>query len=246
MSISVIMPAYELEDKIAESIKRAEETVKTLTEEYEIIVVDDGSKDGTYYQALEKARNPNVKVLRHQVNMGKGAAIKTGVKNATGQYTIILDADMDIDPKGMKFLIEGLRDHDLIVCSKRHPKSVYRAPFVRKFLSVSFNAIVRLLTGIRFGDTQTGFKAFRTQGLRKMMDVIVVKRYAYDVELLVVANMLRMRALEVPVHIEQKAMFSVKAALPMLIDVLEIAYRLRIRRWYQKTLNKTMPNTVRA
>ncbi|MEM2687124.1 MAG: glycosyltransferase, partial [Thermoproteota archaeon] len=233
-SISLIMPAYELEDRIAEAIKKVEKTVSALTSEYEIIVIDDGSRDGTYLKMIEYAKNPRIKVYRHPVNLGKGAAIKTGAMNATMKYTVFLDADMEIDPQDLRSLVEALRHNDLVVCSKRHPDSVYRAPLARKFLSVSFNTLVKLVMGIRLGDTQTGFKAFRTESLRKIIRTIVVKKYAFDVEMLAIANMLNMRIAETPVRIEQKSMFSFKAAMQMLIDLMGIFYRLRVIRWYQK------------
>ncbi|MBO3755309.1 MAG: glycosyltransferase [Candidatus Brockarchaeota archaeon] len=236
-SISLIMPAYELEDRIAEAIEKVEKTVSTITDEYEIIVVDDGSKDKTYRRALTRAENPHIRVYRHPVNLGKGAAIRTGVMNATMEYTVFLDADMDVDPGGLRKIVKALRSGDIVVCSKRHPGSVYRAPFMRKLLSVSFNTLVKLLMGIRLGDTQTGFKAFRTEALRRIMGAIVVKRYAFDVEVLAIANMLKMRIVEAPVRIEQKSMFSFKAAMQMLIDIMGIFYRLRVLRWYQRNLN---------
>lgn len=235
-SVSIIMPAYELEDRIEWAIEHVEAAVGALTDDYEIIVVDDGSNDGTYLRALNHRRNPHVKVLRHRCNRGKGAAIRTGVRYATKQYSILLDADMEIDPRSMRFLVDGLKSYDLVVCSKRHPRSVYRAPFVRRLLSVTFNVLVKLLLGIRFGDTQTGFKAFRTEVLRRIMDVVVVKRYAFDVEVLAVASMLGLRALEAPVRIVQRSMFRFGEALRMFLDVLGIAYRLRVKRWYQRKL----------
>ncbi|MEM2487614.1 MAG: glycosyltransferase [Thermoproteota archaeon] len=240
-SISLIMPAYELEDRIAEAIKKVEKTVSALTSEYEIIVIDDGSRDGTYLKMIEYAKNPRIKVYRHPVNLGKGAAIKTGAMNATMKYTVFLDADMEIDPQDLRSLVEALRHNDLVVCSKRHPDSVYRAPLARKFLSVSFNTLVKLVMGIRLGDTQTGFKAFRTESLRKIIRTIVVKKYAFDVEVLAIANMLNMRIAETPVRIEQKSMFSFKAAMQMLIDLMGIFYRLRVIRWYQKNLANQNP-----
>jgi len=239
--VTVIMPAYELEDRIAEAIGKVEKAMSLLGDEYEIIVVDDGSRDGTYRRALTHGENPRVKVFRHRINLGKGAAIKTGVMNATGEYTVFLDADMDIDPRGLKTLIKALESCDLVVCSKRHPASVYRAPFIRKLLSISFNIVVKLLMGIRLGDTQTGFKAFRTEALRRIMGVIVVKRYAFDVEVLALANMLKMRIMEAPVYIEQRSMFRFKAAMQMLLDLMGIFYRLRIVRWYQKNMDKQNP-----
>lgn len=196
------MPAYELENRITEAVEKVEKTVSALTDKYEIMVVDDGSIDGTYLRMLPYAKNPHIRIYRHPVNLGKGAAIKTGAMNATMEYTVFLDADMDIDPRGLRILVEALRSNDLFVCSKRHPDSVYRAPLVRKLLSVSFNTLVKLMMGIRLGGTQTGFKAFRTESFRRIMCAIVVKKYAFDVEVLALANMLNMRIMEAPVPLE--------------------------------------------
>ena len=131
----------------------------------------------------------------------------------------------------------ALKKYDLVVGSKRHPNTVYEAPLIRKMLSLGFNIIVKLLTGIKLGDTQTGLKAFKTNHLKTIMNTIVVKRYAYDVEVLAMAHLLGLKILEAPVNIRQKKMFKFKDILKMFLDVLGIAYRLRIAKWYQKRIN---------
>jgi len=118
---------------------------------------------------------------------------------------------------------------------------MYKAPVMRKFLSLSFNTVVKLLTGIKLGDTQTGLKAFKTKHLKTIMNVIVVKRYTWDVEALLVANLLKLKVAESPVYIKQDSRFSSKAVLNMFVEILGITYRYRILRWYQKNLGKQNP-----
>jgi glycosyltransferase involved in cell wall biosynthesis len=235
--ISIIMPAYNVEDDIAEAISEVKRVVEKITDDYEIMVVNDGSTDETA-RIIEEIRNEHVKIVNHAVNMGKGMAIKTGVKYASGDYTILLDADRDIDVKNMAQYIEALREYDVVIGSKRHPKSIYQAPTLRKVLSVGYNILVKALLRIRVGDTQTGFKAFKTNILKMIMNVIVVKRYSWDAEALAVANMLKLKIAEAPVHIRQEKLFKFKDVLNMLIELLGIMYRLRVIKWYQKNIEK--------
>ena len=237
VKMSIIMPAYNLEDKIEESIKEVEKILNEINENYEIIIVDDGSKDKTYEKASALA-NEKIIVLKNGINLGKGEAIKKGTKYAKGEYTIILDADRDIQPINLKEYINILKNYDIIVGSKRHPKSKYQAPFMRKILSIGFNKLVKLFVGIKLGDTQTGFKAFKTKYLKTIMNAIVVKRYSWDVEALLIANLLKLKIAEAPVEIKQNARFSIQIVLKMLMEILGILYRYRILHWYQKNLGK--------
>jgi glycosyltransferase involved in cell wall biosynthesis len=226
--ISIIMPEYNVGKEVNTVLRNVKRAVERITRNYEIILIDDGSPDPPEIEL------DGVKVIRHEANMGKGEAIKTGVKYATGKYAVIMDADGDVDPAGIELYLRALRKCDLIVGSKRHPSSIYQAPLMRKMASIGFNMIVRLLTGIRVGDTQTGFKAFKTEQLRRIMRAAVVKRYTWDVEVLLMAKILGLRVAEAPVVIRQNSRFSLRMALSMLIELLGITYRYRIARWYQK------------
>jgi glycosyltransferase involved in cell wall biosynthesis len=186
--VSIIMPAYNVEDKVAGAVEMVEQAMAGVTEGYEVIVVNDGSRDGTR-KALEGLSSARIKAVDHEVNLGKGAAIKTGVKHARGEYTmnssqnlkaastyvtcmsarnveassrapamavfaidsIIIDADGDIDARDVRRYIAALREYDIVVGSKRHPSSTYEAPLIRKALSLGYNALVKLLLGIRMG-----------------------------------------------------------------------------------------------
>jgi glycosyltransferase involved in cell wall biosynthesis len=237
--ISVIMPAYNLEDKIEESIKELEKILNEITENYEIIIVDDGSKDKTYEKASALA-NEKIIILKNGVNLGKGEAIKKGTKYINGEYVIILDADGDIQPTNLRTYINALKDYDIIIGSKRHPRSKYEAPLMRKILSISFNKLVKLFIGIKLGDTQTGLKVFKTKYLKTIMNSIIVKRYSWDVEALLIANLLKLKIAEAPVQIKQNARFNIQTILKMLMEILSIIYRYRILHWYQKNLEKEL------
>jgi hypothetical protein len=109
---------------------------------------------------------------------------------------------------------------------------------VRKLLSRGFNVLVRLLTGLRICDTQCGIKAVRRAAFERVFRRLTVKRYAFDVELLVLAKLYGLRVVELPVKMELKSMFSFREVLRMFLDLLGIVYRLRVRLWYQREISK--------
>lgn len=237
--VTVIMPTYNLEDIIQTSIARVKQVLEGIGLSYEIIVVDDGSRDKTYWRAAELANGGTIKVLRNGVNMGKGYTVKKGVLHATGDYIVLFDADMEISPRQIRYYVKALEDCDVVLASKRHQLSRYQAPLMRKILSSAFNVLVKLLVGLRVSDTQTGLKAFRIEALKKIIGFVLVERYAYDVEVLILANLLKLRIVEMPIEIRQGRYFKLKDVLYILLDVLRITYRLKVTKWYQKNLVAT-------
>jgi glycosyltransferase involved in cell wall biosynthesis len=233
--ISVVLPAYNEENQISETVRKVKSSLDG-NYEYEIIIVDDGSRDGTRNEALRIADGRTVKVVAYDQNMGKGHAIKCGLKNATGDVLVFLDSDTEIDPRVLERYVLALNDAGLAIGSKRVAGSHVHVPFARRFLSFGFFVVMRLMTGLKVSDTQTGLKAGRKEALSKILPLLSVKRYAFDVEILVVAQLLHTKIVELPVDITLSARFSAKAVLRMWIDLMGITYRLRIKRWYQKNL----------
>ena len=237
-SISIIMPAYNTENEILKTLVKVENILRRIGKDYEIIIVNDGSEDGTEQVVRSYSRiNSKVKLVSYPRNMGKGHALKKGFLEASNDIIIFLDSDTDIGVDHIEIYEKALERCDMIIASKRHLQSDYRAPVMRKILSVSFNTLVKLFIGVGYSDTQTGFKAFRKKSLEKVMKVGIVKRYAFDVELLVLANLLKLRVTEAPVKISQNASFSPKSILNILIELMGIFYRLKVIKWYQKNLN---------
>jgi dolichyl-phosphate beta-glucosyltransferase len=235
VDLSFVIPAYNEEIFIEDTLGSLDLVVKEKKIIYEIVVVDDGSKDKTFTKALNYAKNNgHVKVIRYERNTGKGFAIKTGVMESIGDAVIFIDGDMDIDLNTISKYVEALSNADIIIASKLHPNSIVLMPLGRKMLSRTFNALVRILTGFKLKDTQVGLKVMKRSAVDKIFPHLSVKRYAFDVELLALANLYGLKIVEMPVKLTIDSSFKPKEAWRMFIDLLGIAYRLRIIRWYQR------------
>lgn len=233
--ISLVIPAYNEEDTMEKVINRVSHVVGQMGLEYELIVVDDGSVDHTRRKAVDCARvNSNVSVVSHRKNMGKGYTIKTGFSHARGDAVVFIDSDLEIDPRQIGRCVRALEHGDIVVASKWHPQSRVEVPLMRKFLSYGFNALVKLLTRITLRDTQTGLKAVRRKALERVFSKLTVERFAFDVELLAVANLYGLKTVELPVNIRMRHLFNLREVWRMFLDLLGIAYRLRVLKWYQR------------
>ncbi|MGH9878348.1 MAG: glycosyltransferase, partial [Nitrososphaerales archaeon] len=204
---------------------------------YEIIVVDDGSVDDTR-KLVENimAETPDIRLVSYEINMGKGYAIKEGVHASRGKYIVFMDGDGEIGADVLTKYLHSLATADIVIGSKNHKRSVVDAPASRKLLSKLFQVFVRTMLGLKVGDTQVGLKAGNGDAFRKIFQHVTVNRYAFDAEMLAIASILGLRIKELPVHISLKKSFRRKDIVRMAVDVIGIAYRLRISRWYQKTL----------
>jgi glycosyltransferase involved in cell wall biosynthesis len=237
-SISVIMPAYNEAPHILDNLR---EVVDTLagSYDYEVIVVDDGSPDRTYREALKfAAPDPSrVRVVRYDENLGKGNALMCGTWFARGQYVVFLDADMDLHPSQLPLFFDILdrTGADAVIGSKRHRDSKVDYPFVRRVYSIAYYSIVRLMFGLPIKDSQTGLKVFRSEVLQRVLPRILVKRFAFDIEVLANAHRLGYRIVDGPVTLEFRrkvGRIRFKDALNILIDTLAIFYRMHILRYY--------------
>ena len=237
VELSFVVPAYNEEECIEGTLETIDTVFKNKNLPYEIVVVDDGSRDDTFAKAKRYAgRNGHVKVLSYNKNLGKGHAVKTGFMQTSGNIVIFTDGDMEIDLRTVSEYVEALKNGDIAIASKRHEDSRVKVPLSIRLLSESFNGLVRLLTGIPLKDTQSGLKAMRKSAFINIFPRLAVKRYAFDVELLAVANLFDLKVVEMPVNIKRDAKFKPEEMWRMLIDLLGIAYRLRIIHWYQRPL----------
>jgi glycosyltransferase involved in cell wall biosynthesis len=237
--ISLVMPAYNEEDVIEEVVRKVDSVMAKIGLTYELIIVDDGSVDNTR-RKLATFVNMNsynhVKVIGYDKNVGKGYAVKTGFVHAEGEIVIFMDSDAEIDPKQLVRYIKALKNADIVVASKWHPQSKVDIPLIRRILSRGFNLLVKLLVGLKLNDTQTGLKAIRKSVFVNVFPKLNVKRYAFDVELLTLADLLGLKIVELPVNIRLCSRFSLKEVWRMFLDLLGITYRLRVNQWYQRTL----------
>jgi dolichol-phosphate mannosyltransferase len=234
VSLSVIVPVFNQERKIAYSLKKIKEAVESAFSNYELIIVDDGSSDNTLTFLRSIAlTDEHIRIVSYTPNKGKGYAVRQGVINSHGDAVMFLDGDLDISPHSIKDYVERLRTSDLVIASKRHPKSSVTIPRSRAFLSRVFNFITRVATGIPQKDTQAGFKVGNGELMRTIFKNISVNRYAFDVELFAIASALNLKVQEMPVTMKIDRKFNTKEIVNMFVDVARISYKYRIAHHYQ-------------
>lgn len=241
--LSVIIPAYKQEKTIVKDLKRIKKILDKIRYDYEIIIIVDGRVDRTYERAKKVAVSSNkIRIYQHFKNQGKGHAIRLGMKKAFGNLIAFIDAGMEIDPNGLSMLLEHLEwyNADIIVGSKRHLASVVSYPLERKILSYGFYLLVRFLFGFKIKDTQAGIKIFKREVMEKILPVLLVKEYAFDVEILAVANRFGFKRIyEAPIKLEYNfgsltSAASLKTIRNVLWDTAAIFYRLKILKYYDR------------
>ena len=172
--------------------------------------------------------------MAYERNLGKGYALRTGSAVARGKYVAWVDSDMDLDPAGLWDFLELARKRDLdaVVGSKRHPDSVVSYPTRRRLYSWLYQQLVRALFRLDVRDTQVGMKLFRREVLEEVMPVVLVKRYAFDLEILAVARSFGfVRIAEAPIRLDYKfgaSGVNWRAIAQALWDTAAIFYRLRL------------------
>ncbi len=243
--LSVIMPVYNLAATIGQNLTETAELFASHGVRTELIPVDDGSQDGTaaVLRSLPTAWGADDMVLIRPVilaqNAGKGAALKAGFAHATGQYVMLLDGDLDIHPKQTPWFFDQmlLKKADIVVGSKRHRFSEVQYPWHRRILSWIYFTLVRLTIGLPITDTQTGMKLFKRPILGEALGRMLVKTYAFDLELLSIAHQRGARIVDAPVVIRFGQKFGClkpQTIRMMALDSLAVFYRLRILRYYAK------------
>lgn len=239
-TLSIIVPAFNEGPHIHSNLEEIERVARNLSDEFEIVVVDDGSTDGTYDEIMRFAnQRKNVRVVNYTSNKGKGHALLKGVEVACGDLIAFIDADLDLHPSQLSYFISAMKETnaDIVIGSKRHPLSRVKYPPQRKFLSDAYHLITRLLFGLNISDTQAGLKLFKGQVLKKLSKLIVVKEYAFDLELLVNAHRFGYKIKEVPILIDFKRPFNrlnLAHILKIWIDTMAIFYRIHVLGYYDK------------
>jgi glycosyltransferase involved in cell wall biosynthesis len=239
--LSIIIPAYKEERSIRQTVERIVEVYDRLPYSYEVLVVVDGSPDQTAAEA-KKVNSQNVKVYEYSPNQGKGYAIKYGVEKAIGKIVTFTDAGGDFNPEQFDKYVSlmELFDADIVIGSKRHPASRVNYPLVRRIYSRCYQLLIRLLFGLKVTDTQTGLKFFKSNVAKTIFPKALVKQYAIDLELLVIAQQYGFkRIFEAPVELEFNTegggAATIRAIWKMFVDTLAVFYRSRILNYYQQS-----------
>ncbi len=188
MKLSIVVPCYNESKDIAKNSEIIKSYLENLKQDYELILVNDGSKDNTK-EVIEAI--PGVKALSYEPNRGKGGAVKYGIENATGDYVLFMDADLSTNLEAIERFIKLAPDYDMVIGSRHAKDSVIKKkqPALRVFIGWCCRRLVNMKFHFKFKDTQCGFKAMRIDIAKKIVAKQVVNNFAFDVEYLYIAKL---------------------------------------------------------
>jgi len=243
--LSVVIPAYRQENTIVSDVKRIKSVLDNLRYNYEIVVVVDGKVDHTFQNA-KKIHSDKIKIVGYKNNKGKGNAVRFGIARTKGDLVAFIDSGFDINPKGIPMLLEHMLwyNSDIIVGSIRHSASkVKDYPVNRKIYSIGYHTLTRWLFGLTITDSQRGLKIFKRKVLEKVLPRLLVKSFAFDIEMLSVAKHLGFKNIhDGPVEMDGSKFInsSVKfnTIFNMWWDTMAVFYRLRILKYYDDGNNR--------
>lgn len=226
--LSVIIPAYNEEDRIEKTLQAIDGYLAKQGYAYEIIVVNDGSKDDTakVVQGLVPYIK-NLRLLDNSENQGKGWVVRQGMLAATGEIRLFTDADNSTSIDHVERMIpEFERGYEVVSGSRRVPGAVIarHQNFIRENLGRLFNLIVQLIAGLPYADTQAGFKAFTSRAAKEIFSRQTIPRFAFDVEILIIVRRLGFKIKEVPITWinDPKSHVKLKWMVKMLFEVMQV------------------------
>jgi glycosyltransferase involved in cell wall biosynthesis len=224
IDVSIIIPAYNETSRLESGFDRLKPVLDDLgPERLEVIVVDDGSSDDTMRRAHEVYGHlANSLFIQQPANRGKGAAIRLGIAAARGQHLITADADMAIDPHHFPGIITALAGSDVVPGSRAEEGNIHYDSILRTYAGAAFNVVVRHYTKTHIRDTQCGCKGFKRGPARLLALLGMVDRFAFDAEMLYLAQRLALRVTPILVTWDDVEGSSVRVghdSLEMLRDI---------------------------
>lgn len=241
IDLSVIIPVYKQEKTIVVNVTKLSSVLNLLHIRYEIICVVDGYVDGSF-RRLKQESLSHTRVVGYEQNRGKGHAVRYGMSLASGKIIGFVDSG-DLDYSAIPLIIEHMKwyDADVIIASKRHPASKVIYPAARRILSWGYQMLVKILFELNVRDTQVGIKFYKRKVIEKVLPRILIKEFAFDIEMLAVANYLGFgKIYEAPVSVsldfsKNSSIVSkgfLRTVFLMLWDTIAVFYRLRLLRYY--------------
>jgi len=229
---TVIIPAWNEERRMPASLQRIVAFVEGQSDPIEVVVVDDGSQDGTATIVEEFAQQHGFIRLIRNPHGGKGAAIKTGVSQSRGKYLVLSDTDLSVPIEEIvKFLPPALNGYDVAIASREAPGAErIDEPYYRHLMGRVYNLLVRLAAVPGIQDTQCGFKAFRREVARQVFPLQTIEGWGFDVEVLFIARRLGYQIVEIPVrwyYGRESKVKPVKDTLRMVRDLLQVRRNAR-------------------
>ena len=224
---SIIIPFYNEENRLKNTLKTIIDYIYKLGEEVEIIAIDDGSNDSSISIAKKFEKEYNfIRILRNKNNMGKGYSIRKGIRSATGDLILITDADLSTPVEEMKKLTKVIKEgSDIAIGSRRIKGAEVKITFIRRLNSFVFNLFTKLILGLNIKDTQCGFKMFKKDVAKYLFNKQIINRFGFDMEILFLAKKFGYKIKEVPIKWRfqkgSKVRFLIDAP-SMFLDLIKI------------------------
>ena len=229
MKVSVVIPAYNENASVYENMVLLDGKCKEYFDDYEIVVVSDGSTDKTRETVKEKLVPLGIVDAGYEKNLGKGGALRAGVAAANGDVIVTTDCDLaygtDVIKKAVDILSENA-DADLLIGSRSKESDGFEGyPLIRRIASKIYFSMISLVAGIRVSDSQCGFKVYRREAGKKLFAPLETNGFAFDLEILMRATREGYKILEMPVKIirhSESKISVVRDSVRMLKDVMRI------------------------
>ena len=232
-SLTIVIPAYNEECRLDSTLKKIDAFIHANDWNAEIIVVDDGSIDGTARLVHRHMQQlPYLRLLQNHINRGKGFSLRRGVEAALGDVILLCDADLSVPIEEVHKLLDSIQQGaDVAIGSRGIDAGGERlaAPWHRRLCSAGFRMLVRSVLGLRFEDTQCGFKAFKRKAARLIFSRQRIERWGFDPEVLMLAHRFCFVVKEVGVeaiHDGRSRLNVVSDSFSMLCEVLKVRYHL--------------------
>jgi len=229
-TLSIVVPAFNEESRIGDSISRIAAFLDTVSFTSEVIVVDDGSRDRTA-EVVENAKVPRLRIIRNAGNHGKGYSVRQGVLQARGKYVLFTDADLSAPIEEATKLLDVAVEEDasIVIGSRAVDRSFIKKHQTRfrELGGIAFNRMVRLSLGLNIQDTQCGFKLFHRERTRPLFEKQTTSGFGFDPELLFLGARSGLKIREVPVrwsHAEGSKVSPVRDGLRMFCDLIRIRW----------------------
>jgi hypothetical protein len=235
LEVSVVLPAYNEAGRIKYAVERTIETLKEITQSYEVIIAEDGSTDGTDRIASRlSGRYPFVRHFHSDTRLGRGRALTNAFRSARGEILVYMDVDLGTDISYLKDLVESIREgYDMATGSRMLPGSRAERTPLRELTSRGYNFMVRALLGSEVMDHQCGFKSFRKSSLLSLLDEVSSSHWFWDTEVLVRGFRRGLRIKEFPIewrHRGESKVDLIKDSFAMGIQLLKLWWKLRGQR----------------
>jgi dolichyl-phosphate beta-glucosyltransferase len=238
---SIVIPAFDESARILATLQSVIACIREKGWTAEVLVVNDGSRDATAEIVKAFARDaPEVRLIENPGNRGKGYSVRSGLLQALGEVVMFTDADLSAPIEEAERLFAAItQGADIAIGSRwlEKGRQTHRQPFYRQFFGRCFNAVTRAVMGLRFADTQCGFKAFTRAAAQTVFQLQTIERWGFDPEILFIALKRGYRVVEVPVswaHDERTRMSYLKDGLTMLEEIATIRWNALLGRYNKK------------